>query len=77
MTDQEKTTIKQELETEFPRGTGLETRPRTKAEVEETLSKKIYSFWIDGEMWRNYLTNEECKAYLAMAPHGEQRPVVR
>ena len=30
MTDQEKTTIKQELETEFPRGTGLETRPRTK-----------------------------------------------
>jgi hypothetical protein len=67
---------KNELEKRFSR-TGLETKRRTESEIKEALSKKIYSFWIDGEMWRNYVTEEECQQYLAIAPQGEQRPVVR
>lgn len=41
------------------------------------MEKRIYSFWIDGDLWRNYLTKKECDDYLKLAPKGEVKPLVR
>ena len=77
MTEQREQGLRLKLSQSPRHRTGLEARRRTEAEQEELSAKRIYSFWADGKMLYNYLSAEDCQAYLTLVPEGEQRPVVR